>query len=35
MPVLSAREAPELGLMWRKGSEAGRAAGDVGLVSAG
>lgn len=34
LPVLSAREAPELGLMRRKGPEAGRAEGDVGLVSA-
>lgn len=32
--MLSAREAPELGLTWRKGSEAGRAAGHNGLVSA-
>ena len=32
--MLGAREAPELGLTRRKGPEAGRAEGDVGLVSA-
>ena len=34
LPVLSAQEAPELGLTRRKGPEAVRAEGDVGPVSA-
>ena len=34
LPILSAQEAPELGLIRRKGPEAGHAEGDVGPVSA-